>query len=358
MLTTRVCELLGIEHPLIAAPMGPNLSDSDLVAAVSEAGALGVLQAQLCPPEMLRDKLRELRRRTSKPFGVNLILHFPSEHLLEVCLAEGVPLISFFWGDPGALVERCHRAGAKVMLQIGSVEAARRAAAAGVDLIVAQGVEAGGHVAGAVGTMALVPRVVDLVAPVPVAAAGGIADARGVVAALALGAEAVVLGTRFLATPEANVHPVYRERLLAAEVEDTAVTTLFGQEWPDAPHRGLRTALMSAWLDRDGSAEARSPDQPLVGTTRIAGQEIPLPRFTGFAPCADARGDIDAMSLLAGQGVGLVNDLRPAAELVRALVEGAAALIRQRLAGIAAGAASQSLRRSRGTGQLRPAKVR
>ncbi len=338
MLKTRVCDLLGIEHPIIAAPMGPNLSDSDLVAAVSEAGALGVLQAQFCPPEMLREKLRELRRRTSKPFGVNLILQFPHEHLLEVCLAEGVPLISFFWGDPAASVELCQRAGAKVMLQVGSVEGARRAADAGVDLIVAQGVEAGGHVAGEIGTMVLVPRMVDAVAPVPVAAAGGIADARGIVAALALGAEAVVLGTRFLATPEAYIHPLYRERLLEAAEGDTVVTTLFGQEWPDAPHRGLRTALVNEWLDRDGSAEARASDQPMIGTTRIAGQEIPLTRFTGFPPCAEARGDIDSMSLLAGQSVGLVNDVRPAAELVHDLIDDATALIR-RLTRIPAGSA-------------------
>ena len=335
MLRTRVCDLLGIEHPIIAAPMGPNLSDSDLVAAVSEAGALGVLQAQFCPPEILREKLRELRRRTSKPFGVNLILQFPHEHLLEVCLAEGVPLISFFWGDPASSVEQCRRAGAKVMLQVGSVEGARRAADAGVDLITAQGVEAGGHVAGEIGIMVLVPRMVDAVAPAPVAAAGGIADARGIVAALALGAEAVVLGTRFLATPEA----LYRERLLKAEQGDTVVTTLFGQEWPDAPHRGPRTALVDAWLDREGSEEARASDQPMVGTTRIAGQEIPLTRFTGFPPCTEAQGDIDSMSLLAGQSVGLVDDVRPAAELVHDLIDDATALIR-RLAGIAAGSAT------------------
>jgi NAD(P)H-dependent flavin oxidoreductase YrpB (nitropropane dioxygenase family) len=336
MLRTRVCDLLGIQHPLIAAPMGPNLSDLDLVAAVSEAGGLGILQAQLCPPEMLREKLRELRRRTAKPFGVNLILHFPCEPLLEVCLAEGVPLISFFWGDPAALVERCHGAGARVMLQVGSVDLARRAADSGVDLIVAQGVEAGGHVAGQVGTMVLVPRVVDAVAPVPVAAAGGIADARGVVGALALGAEAVVLGTRFLATPEANIHPQYRRRLLEADEEGTVVMTLFGQEWPDAPHRGLRTALVNDWLGRDGSAATRAPDQPIIGATRLAGQEMPLRRFTSLAPSADATGDIDAMSLLAGQSVGLVKDIKRAAELVQELVDGATILIRRRLAKMAA----------------------
>ncbi len=335
MIRTQICDLLGIEHPIIAAPMGPDLSGIDLVAAVSRAGALGILQAQLCPPHLFREKLRELRRRTSEPFGVNLILHFPCDHLLDVCLEEGVPLISFSWGDPAGYVARCHDAGATVMLQVGAVDAARRAADAGVDLIVAQGMEAGGHVAGRVGTIALVPRVVDAVAPVPVAAAGGIVDARGVVAALALGAEAVVLGTRFLATREANIHPVYRERVLAADVDDTALTTLFGREWPDAPHRVLRTTLVDEWLDRDGSEEVRRPDQPVIGATRIAGIEIPLMRFTSLPPSAEASGEIEAMALPAGQGVGLINEVSPAAEVVRKLVADATTLIRQRLLGIA-----------------------
>ena len=158
MICTRVCDLLGIEHPIIAAPMGPNLSDVDLVAAVSGAGALGVLQAQLCPPDLFRGKLRELRGRTSKPFGVNLVLRFPCDRLLEVCLDEGVPVLSFSWGDPAGLISRCHGAGAKVLLQVGAV-----------DLIVAQGVEAGGHVAGRVGTLALMPRIVDAASPMPAA---------------------------------------------------------------------------------------------------------------------------------------------------------------------------------------------
>lgn len=341
MIRTRICDLLGIDHPVIAAPMGPDLSGIDLVAAVGQAGALGILQAQLCPPDLFRERLRELRRRTSAPFGVNLILHFPCDRLLDVCLDEGVPLISFFWGDPADLVARCQGAGAKVMLQVGAAEAARRAADAGIDLIVAQGLEAGGHVAGRVGTMALVPRVVDAVAPVPVVAAGGIADARGVVAALALGAEAVMLGTRFLATPEANIHPVYREQLLAADVDDTALTTLFGREWPDAPHRVLRTALVNEWLDRDGSEEVRRPDQPVIGATRIAGQEIPLMRFTSFPPSAEASGEIEAMALPAGQGVGSINEVKPAAEVVRNLVADATILIQQRLLGIAAGRAAR-----------------
>src|SRR5215475_15328811 len=214
---TDFCDLMGIEHPIVAAPMGPDLSGPELVAAVSNAGGLGILQAQFCPPPIFREEIRRVRALTVKPFGVNLLLHFPVEEQVAVCLEERVPVLSLFWGDPTPYVARAHTAGVQVFHQVGSVPEAQRAAAAGVDVIVAQGVEAGGHVAGEVSTLALVPRVVDAVAPLPVAAAGGISDGRGVVAALALGAQAVVLGTRFLASTEARAHPQYKKKLLAAD---------------------------------------------------------------------------------------------------------------------------------------------
>src|SRR5215510_13961433 len=218
---TNLCYLLGIEHPIVAAPMGPDLTGPDLVAAVSNAGGLGILQAQFCSPPVFRQEIRRVRALTAKPFGVNLLLHFPVEDQVAICLEEQVPVLSLFWGDPAPYVGRAHAAGVKVFHQVGSVAAARRAADAEVDVIIAQGVEAGGHVAGEVSTLALVPRVVDAVAPRPVAAAGGIADGRGVVAALALGAQAVVLGTRFLASTEARAHPQYKKKLLAADGSDT-----------------------------------------------------------------------------------------------------------------------------------------
>jgi nitronate monooxygenase len=208
MLHTRLCNLLGIEAPIIAAPMGPNLTGPELTAAVSNAGGLGIMQAQLYPPPLFRQHLRHLRDLTDKPFGVNFILHFPHEENVAVCLEERVPVLSFFWGDPAPYVEPAHAVGIKVVDQVGSVASAQRSARAGVDVIIAQGVEAGGHMAGQVSTMALVPRVVDAVAPTPVVAAGGIADARGLVAALAPGADGIIMGTRFLATPEANAHPL------------------------------------------------------------------------------------------------------------------------------------------------------
>src|SRR5499427_7750243 len=171
---TPLCHMLGIEYPIVAAPMGPDLTGPEMVAAVSNAGGLGILQAQFSAPPLLREEIRRVRVLTDKPFGVNLLLHFPVEDHVAVCLEERVPVLSFFWGDPTPYVERAHAAGVRVFHQVGSVAEAQKAAAAGIDVIVAQGVEAGGHVAGEVSTLALIPRVVDAVAPVPVVAAGGI----------------------------------------------------------------------------------------------------------------------------------------------------------------------------------------
>jgi NAD(P)H-dependent flavin oxidoreductase YrpB (nitropropane dioxygenase family) len=318
---TALCDMLGIEHPIIAAPMGPDLTGPDLVAAVSNAGALGILQAQFCSPPVFRQEIRRLRGLTARPFGVNLLLHFPVEDQVAICLEERVPVFSLFWGDPTPYVGRAHAAGVKVFHQVGSVADAHRAAAAGVDVIIAQGVEAGGHVAGEVSTLALVPRVVDAVAPRPVVAAGGTADARGVVAVLAPGAQAAVLGIRFLASAESRAHPHYKQRLLEASEGSTVRTILFGHGWPHAPHRTLRTPFVEQWLGQEARGQESRPDEPAVGQTVIGGQAMPVLRFQGFPPNGDATGDIDAMNLLAGQGVGLVREIKPAGQLVHELVE-------------------------------------
>jgi NAD(P)H-dependent flavin oxidoreductase YrpB (nitropropane dioxygenase family) len=205
-----------------------------------------------------------------------------------------------------------------------------------VDVIIAQGVEAGGHVAGEVSTLALVPRVVDAVAPRPVAAAGGIGDARGVVAVLALGAQAAVLGTRFLATAESRAHPHYKQKVLAAGEGDTVRTTLFGHGWPNAPHRTLRTAFVEQWLGQEARGQGSRPDEPAIGRTVVGGQPMPVLRFMGFPPNRDACGDIESMDLLAGQCVGLVGETKPAGQIVRELVEEAQQIVSGRLAGLVA----------------------
>jgi NAD(P)H-dependent flavin oxidoreductase YrpB (nitropropane dioxygenase family) len=295
---TGFCDLLGIEHPIVAAPMGPDLTGPEFVAAVSNAGGLGILQAQFCPPPVFRQEIRRVRALTAKPFGVNVLLHFPVEDQVAICLEERVPVLSFFWGDPTPYVGRAHAAGVKVFHQVGSVAEARRAAVAEVDVI--------------------------------------IADARGVVAVLALGAQAAVLGTRFLASTESRAHPHYQQKVLDAGEGDTVRTTLFGHGWPHAPHRTLRTAFVRQWLGQEARGQESRPDEPAVGQTVVGGQPMPVLRFMGFPPNRDASGDIESMDLLAGQGVGLVGEIKPAGQIVRELVEEARQIVSQRLADLAA----------------------
>jgi nitronate monooxygenase len=342
MLRTALCERLGIEVPVICAPMA-FVTGPELAAAVSEAGGLGIMSFGPNPPPQLRLAIRRLRDLTDKPFGVNVLLApirgapFPVDELVGVCLEERVPVLSFFAGDPSAYIQAARAAGSLVFHQVASVAAARRAAEAGVDVVIVQGYEAGGHVESRVGLMALIPRVVDAIAPTPVVAAGGIADARGLVAALALGAEAVSMGTRFIATPEATAHPRYKDSLMAASEADTEYTSLFGWEWPNAPHRVLRTAFVEAWRGREARGQEGRPDEPVIGETSVAGQAVPVLRFMGFPPSAAAHGDIESMALYAGQGVGLVHELKPAGDIVRELAAGARRILDERLSGAPAG---------------------
>ena len=206
MIETAFTRMFKLRFPIMQSPMG-SVSSPELVAAVSNAGGIGMLAVAGLPPDLIRSQIRQVRALTDKPFGINLLLPVYQPGQAEACLEERVPLLSLYWGDPAPYVQSAHEAGIKVMLQVGSVAEAQAARAAGVDLVVAQRVEAGGHVRGTTATMVLVPRVVDAVRPLPVLATGGIADGRGVAAALVLGAAGAALGTRFLASSECGAHP-------------------------------------------------------------------------------------------------------------------------------------------------------
>lgn len=323
---TALCERLGIELPIIQAPMGGAVGPT-LAAAVSNAGGLGMLVPWRAEIETVRQQIREMRALTSRPFGVNLNLEFPQEERLAVCLEERVPVISFFWRDPSSLVPRAKAAGAIVMHTVGSAAAAKHAVGCGVEIVIAQGWEAGGHVRGTVATMPLVPAVVDAVSPVPVVAAGGIADGRGLAAALALGAAGAWIGTRFLASHEAAIHPRYRERLLQANENDTVfLENLFEVRWPNAPHRTLRNKTVEVWEAAGRPPPGKRPGEgEVIATSRSAG---PVVRYQSYTPGPDAEGDIDAMSLWAGQSVGLVSKLLPAGDIAREITAEAEAILR------------------------------
>ena len=331
MLTTPLSRQLGVELPIWNAGMGGGLAGPELAAAVSNAGGLGVLGMGGLPGEAIRQQVRTLRQLTDRPFGVNLIMPLMSPDQMDVCLEERVPLLILFWGDPGPYVERAHSVGTKVMVQAGSVEEAAAAAAAGVDAVMVQGVEAGGHVRGTTGLSVLLPAAVDAVDPLPVVAAGGIADGRGVVAALDMGAQAVSLGTRFLCSDESRADAGYKQRVVSASAEDTFHTKLFDLEWPDAAHRVLRNRLVDDWVAGGSPATGtRVGEGEIVGKMPVAGQMVELSRYGVFMPMDGFEGDLDDQVLYCGQSCALVNDVRPAADIVASLVRDAEAVLRER----------------------------
>jgi nitronate monooxygenase/enoyl-[acyl-carrier protein] reductase II len=242
------------------------------------------------------------------------------------CLEERVPVLVLFWGDPGPYVEDAHRVGTKLLVQCGSVEEARRTAAAGADAVMIQGVEAGGHVRGTTAMSVLLPATVEAVAPLPVIAAGGIATGPGVAAALELGAQSVSLGTRFLCSEESRAAREYKQRIVAATAEDTVYTKMFDVGWPDAAHRVLRNTVVREW-EAAGSPPPgeRAGEGDVVGRMPVAGQVVDLPRYGIFMPLEGFEGDLEHAVLYSGQSCTLVNDVLPAAQIVHDLVRTAEA---------------------------------
>jgi nitronate monooxygenase len=321
---TPLCDLLGIEAPVVLAPMGGAVTPT-LAAAVSNAGGLGILPMTWTSPAEIATVVDETRQLTQRPFGVNLGLAWDQRERLAAALAAGVRIVSFFWGDASSIIGEAREAGAIVFVTVGTAEEARAATAAGADVVVAQGWEAGGHVWGTVSTLALVPRVVDAVAPVPVVAAGGIADGRGLAAVLALGGDGAWVGTRFLAAREAEIHPDYRRRILAASEADTFYGTLFDRGWPDAPHRTLRNSTIEAWERAGRPASGSRPGETDEPASRPDGS--PVNRYASATPTAALMGDVEPLPHWAGQGVGLVTREASAAAIVESLVTEADAAI-------------------------------
>jgi nitronate monooxygenase len=237
-----------------------------------------------------------------------------------------VRIVSFFWGDASGVIREAKDADAIVFVTVATADEAQAAVSSGADVVVAQGWEAGGHVWGTVSTLALVPRVVDAVAPVPVVAAGGIADGRGLAAVLALGAAGAWVGTRFLASTESAIHPDYRRRLLAASEADTFYGTLFDRGWPDAPHRTLRNSTVEAWEDGGRPPSGSRPGESDEPAARADGSLIN--RYASSTPTATMTGNVEPLPHWAGQGVGLVTQEESAAEIVDRLLTEAESTIR------------------------------
>ena len=300
--------------PVMQAPIGP-ATTPELVSAVTGTGALGALAASWTEPDTLRRQLRAIQAAAGVDYCVNLVLAFDQEERLEVVLDAGARYVSFSWGIDSELIERARERGAVVLVQVGDVASAVEAAERGAEVVIAQGVEAGGHVQGKTPLLELL-RETRSVLELPIVAAGGIADATTARAALEAGADAVACGTAFLVAHEADVHPTYLDRLLRAAATDTVLTTVFDVGWPDAPHRVLRNDTYATWESAGRPTRgARHREDEVVATRNGS----PIVRYSDAQPTSSTAGEIDAMALYAGTSVGHVRQRAGAREITEAL---------------------------------------
>lgn len=305
---TRLCELLGIEYPIIQGGMAW-VATAELAAAVSNGGGLGLIAAGGAPADVVREQIKKARELTDKPFGVNVMLMSPfAEEVMQVIIEEKPAVVATGAGNPAKYIPALKEAGIKVMPVVPSVALAQRMEKAGADAIIAEGTEAGGHI-GELTTMVLIPQVVDAVS-VPVVAAGGIADSRGAVAAFALGADGIQVGTRFICSTECIAHDNYKQAVLKAKDRDAVVT---GRS-TGAPVRALKNKLTREYerLEKEGASFDEIEQLGVGGLRR-----------------AFAEGDVEMGSLMAGQSAAMVNEIEPCADIIKSYFDGTEAVIEE-----------------------------
>lgn len=307
MIHTRVCDLLDIVHPVFQTGMaGRGNTSPELVAAVSNAGGLGILGCLGRSAEEAITDIRQVRALTDRPFGVNFVLYHRDDDTFAACLEERVPVFSFFRGDPAESVRLAHEIGALTIHQITTAEEATYACNVGVDVLVAQGNEAGGHM-GPIPLFSLLPEVVAVAGTRPVMAAGGIVDGRGLAAVLCLGASGVLMGTRFLATSEAPISPNFKQAILAASGPNaTAASEIFDilweDPWPGVKVRAIKNKFLNRWLGHEDELKTQ------------------LPAVNARVQKAEDDDDAEERGLLAGMGASRIHDIKPAGQVVTDIV--------------------------------------
>ena len=313
MIQTTVCDVLGINHPIVLAGMGGG-TNAELVAAVSEAGGLGILACSWTSPDDALAEIRRIRSLTDRPFGVNFVLHKMNHDTFDTCLAEHIPVFSFFRGDPAEAVAQAHAVGAVTIDQITTVAEAEYACQVGVDVLIAQGCEAGGHM-GPLPLWNFLPEVVRVAGSRPVLAAGGIVDGHGLAAALSFGAAGVLMGTRFLATPESPASLAHKQAILDAQLGGTIASEIWDILWGGGPWpggikvRALRNQMTAKWAGREDELLS------VVETVRAEFQQAEAVLNTALLP------------LLAGEGAARIHELKLAGQIVREVVAEAEQII-------------------------------
>jgi NAD(P)H-dependent flavin oxidoreductase YrpB (nitropropane dioxygenase family) len=324
---TRFTDRYGVRHPFASAGLAFAGMTPDLAIAVGAAGGVGALGVGPLPPEAMTALVGAIQAASSAPLNVNFITIFTTDAHIAACCELRPRIVSFHWGHPPkAWIERLHAAGCDVWEQVGSADAARRAVDDGVDAVIAQGTESGGHNYGELPTFVLTPEIVRAVAPTLVLAAGGIVDGPSAAAALCLGADAVWVGTRLVASVEASAAQGYKDRLVAAKGADTTLASLWGRESPVHfnPMRVLRNAIVAEWGPKESETPTDLEAQPIVGAMELMGGRMPIRRFANVVPMASFEGDCEQVALLSGQGVGAISSIEPVAVIIEQMMRDAA----------------------------------
>jgi NAD(P)H-dependent flavin oxidoreductase YrpB (nitropropane dioxygenase family) len=329
IISTRFSKEYKIKYPFASAGMAFVGSTTDLAIAVCNAGGIGAVGVGPLPPDVVRTLIRKIRKATRQPFNINFITLFVTEDHIKVCAEEKVPIVSFHFGHPSKeIIDQFHDAKIKVWEQVGSVESAQNAVVDNIDVIIAQGIEAGGHNFSTLPTFILLPEILKAVKPPLLLASGGITTGAQVAAALSLGADGVWVGTRLVASNEAFAHADYKARLTTEDGTNTRLTPIFGPELPQFnPMRVIENAVVKKFIGREDEVPTDTSNEPVIGSTIFFEQDFILRRFTNFVPMPTTEGNFEEMPLLAGQGVGLIDDIQPASEIINTMMSEASSIL-------------------------------
>ncbi len=332
---TRFTQRFNLRHPFTQAGMAFSGWSPQLACAVTHAGGIGAIGAGLLPEPVVRDLVGAIQAAKVGLFNINFLTNFDHDAQARACAEMGVPIVSFHWGHPKPeLIKALRDAGCSIWEQVGTLEQAKRALGDGIEVLIPQGHEAGGHNFQGLsdtpqGTFVLIPTMRDALGEdVLLLASGGISDGRGIAAALQLGADGVWVGTRLVATDEALAHPEHKRRIVQATGSDSVYSHIFGPDNPDFnPMRLLKNRVVNEWNHRLSEVTKDNSQSAVIGRTMMGGQELVLRKFNVLLPTPDTQGDWEEMPFLAGQGVGLVNDILPAEQVVHRMMNEAVALL-------------------------------
>lgn len=323
---TKLTALLNIEYPIIQAPIG-SATNPVLASEVSNSGGLGMLALSWKENQECIDIIRETKTLTSKPFGVNLVLDWNQDERVALCISEKVPVVSFFWGDSTKYIEKLKQHNIKICQTVSNSKEAIEYSKKGIDVIIAQGWEAGGHVKGSVASSVLIPSISSKL-NIPVVASGGFTNGQGLIAAISLGASGICIGTRFLMSNEAHIEDSYSDLISKSDENSTTyVKNLFNVGWENAPHRILKNSTVLDWEKVGEPKIGKRPNEDEI--IAYDSNDNPIVRYSDNSPIKGTKGNLEALALYAGQSSGLISERIPAKQIVRLIIEEAKSTLKK-----------------------------